>query len=407
MNSPDQFIGGNFSWFTGVVEDIKDPYELGRVRVRCIGYHSSDKNLIKTEDLPWSTPMTPVTSASMSGIGLSATGILQGSWVIGFFRDGPSAQDPIILGTIPSISSAVDNTKGFSDPDGIYPLKNSLGSPDTPLEARNFEITNAKTGAFDGYAFRYSDAYKKRAASLPGAVTMAQAPKMALASISPSHGYLVPSPWNTWSIENVVNPNYPKNQVFHSESGHVFEVDDTPGKERTLDYHKSGTYNEIDVNGNETTTVVGSKYTVVVGSEHLYVKGNGGTGGYRVTVEGNVRQYVKGNYHLEVEGNKTEYIHGHRQSKILGTDHLDTTKYLETVQTSLSGHPTQVEDNVTLNQPTDVSLVDPVSDGFQVEFASINLNGNVLCKNGASGSFTTVDGKTVTVTKGIITNIYP
>ena len=405
MNSPDQFIGGSFTWFTGVVEDIKDPYELGRVRVRCIGFHTDDKNLIKTEDLPWATPMTPVTSASMSGIGVSATGILQGSWVIGFFRDGASAQDPIILGTIPAISSAVDKSKGFADPSGKYPLKSSIGSPDTPLEARNFEIIDKK-GNYDSNVFRYSDAYKKRAASLPGAVNVAKAPKMSLAEIGSSDNYVSQKQWNSWSIQTVVSPQYPKNQVFHSESGHVFEVDDTPGKERTLDFHKSGTYTEIDANGNETVTVVGSKYMVTIGSEHLYVKGTGG-GGYQLTVEGDVRQYVKGNYHLEVEGNKTEYIHGHRQSKILGTDHLDTEKYLETVKTSLSGHPSQVESDVQLNFPDDISLVDPVSDGFQVEFASINLNGNVLCKNGASGSFTTVDGKTVTVTKGIITNIYP
>jgi hypothetical protein len=400
MNSPDQFIGGSFAWFTGVVEDIKDPYELGRVKVRCIGYHTEDKNLIKTSDLPWATPMMPVSSASMSGIGVSATGILQGSWVVGFFRDGPSAQDPIILGTIPSSTAKyVDNAKGFSDPDGEYPLKNFIdqGLPDTPIEAGN--------GPSD-FRFREADAYKKRAASLPGAVNVAKAPKMALASISASAPYVSQKQWRSWSIETVVSPLYPKNQVFHSESGHVFEVDDTPGTERTLDFHKSGTYTEIDANGNETITVVGTKYMVTIGSEHLYVKGTGG-GGYQLTVEGDVRQYVKGNYHLEVEGNKTEYIHGHRQSKILGTDHLDTEKYLETVKTSLSGHPSQVESDVTLNTPSDSSLVDAVSDGFQVEFASINLNGNVLCKNGASGSFTTVDGKTVTVTKGIITNIYP
>jgi hypothetical protein len=140
MNSPDQFIGGSFAWFTGVVEDIKDPFEMGRVRVRCIGYHTEDRNLIKTDDLPWATPLMPVNSASMSGIGLSATGILQGSWVVGFFRDGPSAQDPIILGTIPSATTNyVDNTKGFSDPEGVYPLQSFVEQslPDMPIEAGN------------------------------------------------------------------------------------------------------------------------------------------------------------------------------------------------------------------------------------------------------------------------------
>lgn len=402
MNSPDQFIGGTFTWFTGVVEDIHDPFELGRVRVRCIGYHSEDKNQIKTEDLPWATPMMPVNSASMSGIGISATGILQGSWVIGFFRDGPSAQDPIVLGTIPSVSNLkTDKTKGFADPEGKYPLKTR--DADIPVEANNFEIIDSKTNAYDSYAFRTSEAYKKRAASLPGAVDVAQAPKMALSTISDSDPYINRSQWKSWSIQTVVFPQYPKNQVFHSESGHVFEVDDTPHKERTLDYHKSGTYTEIDAEGNETITVVGSKYMVTIGSEHLYVKGTGG-GGYQLTVDGNVRQYVKGNYHLEVEGNKTEYIHGHRQSKILGTDHLDTTKYLETVQTSLSAHPSAVSSNGD-NLVPNGSVAAVTSTGFQVNFASINLNGNVNCQNGVSGQFTTTDGKTVTVAKGIIVNI--
>jgi hypothetical protein len=403
MNSPDQFIGGSFTWFTGVVEDIGDPYELGRVRVRCIGFHSEDKNLIKTEDLPWATPMTPITSASMSGIGVSATGILQGSWVIGFFRDGASAQDPIILGTIPSISSAVDKSKGFSDPSGKYPLKNSLGSPDTPLEARNFLFTD-KNGGYDSNAFRYSNAYQKRTDSLQKEVITATAPKMALAKISNNDVYITPTAWKSWEIETVVSPQYPKNQVFHSESGHVFEVDDTPGKERTLDYHKSGTYKEIDAKGNETTTVVGDKYTVVMGDENIYIKGTKGKGGYRLTVEGNVKQYVKGNYHLEVTGNKTEYIHGHRQSKVVGTDHLDAFKYLETVGTSLTGHPVMVTSNGG-NPVSNGSVASITSNGFQVDFASINLNGNVNCLNGTSGSFTTVDGKTVTVAKGIIVNI--
>lgn len=407
MNSPDQFIGGSFVWFTGVVEDIKDPYEMGRVRVRCIGFHTDDKNLIKTEDLPWATPLMPVNSASMSGIGFSATGILQGSWVVGFFRDGPSAQDPIILGTIPSSTVKVDYAKGFSDPDGKYPLSLAdITDTEGNIITRAGDIPIEAVNGPDTYIYRESEAYKTRAKLLPKKVKIAESPKMPLSKIDAAHLSLKPEPWNSWPIEKIVDPIYPKNQVFHSESGHVFEVDDTPGSERTLDYHKSGTYKEVDSKGSETTTVVGNKYTVVIGSEHLYVKGNEGKGGYRITVEGNVRQYVDGDYHLEVTGNKTEYVHGNRQSKVIGIDHLDTKKYLETVETSLSGHPSQVKKDVGLQPIADASAVNPVSDGFQVEFASINLNGNVVCKNGATGSFTTTDGQTISVVKGIITNMF-
>ena len=71
----NSFTDTAFRWFTGVVEDINDPSEMGRVRVRCFGYHSADRNEIPTTSLPFAHVMMPITSASCSGIGESATGI--------------------------------------------------------------------------------------------------------------------------------------------------------------------------------------------------------------------------------------------------------------------------------------------------------------------------------------------
>ena len=51
--------------------------------------------------------MMPVTSASIKGNGGNHH-LEVGSWVVGFFRDGPSAQDPIIMG---SIATQTDGTK--------------------------------------------------------------------------------------------------------------------------------------------------------------------------------------------------------------------------------------------------------------------------------------------------------
>ena len=49
------FMGEDgFVWFTGVVEDRNDPDALGRVRVRCVGFHTEDLNDIPTADLPLS-----------------------------------------------------------------------------------------------------------------------------------------------------------------------------------------------------------------------------------------------------------------------------------------------------------------------------------------------------------------
>lgn len=294
-NSFDQFIGGQFSWFTGVVEDIIDPQQMGRIRVRCFGYHTDDKSQIPTSSLPWALVMTPITSASMSGVGQSATGILQGSWVIGFFRDGPSAQDPIVLGTIPSISTGGDPTKGFSDPDNVNPKKPA--QIDTPTEA---------TGTF-----KSATSYVMRNDLKQNKIETAIPPKVSSVAVDNPDSYYTRKTWSNWDVSKVVNPTYPKNQVFHSEAGHVKEIDDSAGYERLFEMHKSGTYTEIDAIGNKTTTIVGKNYQVVLSDDNIYIKGNA-----NLTVDGDFRHLVKGNYFLEVEGNKTEYIKGSRQSKV-------------------------------------------------------------------------------------------
>ena len=108
------FLGQNgFVWWFGVVEDINDPVQLGRVRVRCIGWHTDDKDKIPTESLPWAIPMFDNQSASKKGVGDSPTGLLVGSWVLGFFIDGSRAQEPAILGSISG--SYIEGENRFPD----------------------------------------------------------------------------------------------------------------------------------------------------------------------------------------------------------------------------------------------------------------------------------------------------
>jgi len=201
--------GGNFYWFHGVVEDVSDPLQMGRVRVRCVGYHTDNLAALPTSGLPWALCLLPITSPSMAGIGQSATGIQQGSWVIGFFRDGPSAQDPIVLGTIASKSSSkADSTKGFSDPSGVNPQ--ALGF-DIPSEATSSSLTVAAKSAFAGSFIDLS--------------------------------YIAPS--------------YPNNQVIKTRSGHVIEYDDTKNHERISLFHKDGGFVELAPNG--VINIAGSK----------------------------------------------------------------------------------------------------------------------------------------------------
>lgn len=105
MLQNDMFVGGQFAWFIGEVRDIDDPLKLNRVKVMPYGYYDER---VPTQHLPWATVMMPNTSANKAGIGENHS-LLVGSWVAGFFRDGPSAQDPLIIGSIAS------KTQGTTD----------------------------------------------------------------------------------------------------------------------------------------------------------------------------------------------------------------------------------------------------------------------------------------------------
>ena len=85
----DQFISpnNNFVWFTGIVEDVSDPLYMNRVRVRCIGYHTTDKGVLPTDKLPWATVMMGNDVASVAGVGKNHSCRVN-SWILGFFRDG-------------------------------------------------------------------------------------------------------------------------------------------------------------------------------------------------------------------------------------------------------------------------------------------------------------------------------
>jgi len=129
----DEFIGGEFVWFTGIVKDINDTEYLNRVKVNCLGFYDEAKD----NELPWATVMMPATSGSIKGVGMNHN-LQVGSWVVGFFRDGPSAQDPVVMGSIATQT-------GGTDDEGM-PVLNDDGEPtyvkDIPTEAQVSGNTN-------------------------------------------------------------------------------------------------------------------------------------------------------------------------------------------------------------------------------------------------------------------------
>lgn len=89
-------LSTNHFWF-GVVEDNRDPESRGRCRVRIVGVHSEDVNLVPTDELPWAEISLPANNPMLAGRGTSPNGLLPGSCVGGIFADPEDMQQPIIF----------------------------------------------------------------------------------------------------------------------------------------------------------------------------------------------------------------------------------------------------------------------------------------------------------------------
>ena len=295
----------------GVVENRHDPLMLGRVQVRLIGLHSDLKQGndeegigIPTEDLPWAMPLQSITSAAMNGIGSTPTGMVEGSHVICISRD-ELYNDLIIMGTIGGIPQEIANGQaGFNDPNGIYPKETHILEPDTNRLSRNEKIEET--------------IHKTKVDSLDKDVERANALEN----------------WN--EPQSTFNPVYPYNHVTESESGHIAEIDDTEGAERTHEYNKSGTFTEIDADGNKVTRIVGDDYLIIQKDNNIHIQGNCNItveGDASILVHGNVEEQVKKNVNRVIEGNITELVKGSVTRTIEGSI-TETVKSNKTLKVS-------------------------------------------------------------------------
>ena len=274
------FMGKDgFVWFVGVVEDRLDPKFLGRLRVRCLGYHTEDLIKLPTADLPWSHVLNPVTSATVSGVGQSPLGAVEGTWVIGFFRDGSAAQEPVIIGTLPGIPSSLpvkDAAKGFQDyANANYPKytetdinRLAVGDADNPHSSLTIRKADIDAGV--------SQADIEPRSNIASLAQIDDSERVHQDEVTP------------WS--EPVTPYravYPYNHVYESEGGHIREMDDTPGKERIHERHASGSGYEIFPDGSKVTRVKKDNYSIVTEDDYVHIQGES-----TKTIDGGLRVFI-------------------------------------------------------------------------------------------------------------------
>ena len=251
------FAGKNgFVWWTGVVEDRQDPLKMGRCRVRCVGWHSTNKMQLPTASLPWAMPSIPVN-----------TNVVytprEGDMVFGFFIDGENAQEPVMLGVFPGIPLKAGNAQeAFSDPRTGSQLSTAPVKPTESATTYPRKLDEPTTSRLARNDSKY-----------PSEIVVAKKAKKA-SKVEPDSYYAA---------------KYPYNSVYESESGHALEFDDTKDAERVHLYHRSGSYVEYGPLGDRSERIQRNKFTVVVGDDSVYVQGS-------------VKMFVDGNYDLNVTG---------------------------------------------------------------------------------------------------------
>jgi len=392
-----------FVWWQGVVEDRHDPLYLGRCKVRILGWNTEEKVHQPTDTLPWAYPVQPITSAAQTGVGTTPLGPVEGTWVLGFYRDGESAQEPMFFGTfggIPEKDAKGENLqKGFFDPrlpDGDQELgghpdfPDELGprqlnynmfsryagqavprepativhnsTPDPTQHPQDLKISEsvllkqgAKATTHEAHVkgeysnfpvtqlirapFAQSPAFTVKVVENPvrstfpdsGLAPLDKDIPESLISTTRNLNYLKEPTTNRLArgmrgntiytdpmisgivYEKAINREqgqvniacatgrtwsepyppwaalYPYNHVHQTESGHVIEMDDTPGHERLHWYHRTGTFTEIHQVGIKVDKIVNDYYNIILGGRYTHIELSDCE-----TIDGMQEVYVKG-----------------------------------------------------------------------------------------------------------------
>ena len=267
-------------FFVGVIENNVDARLEGRVQVRAFGVHGS-VDQVPTDMLPWAIVV-------QGGYDPNVVPKIN-SWVYGMFLDGRDAQQPMVLGLIPT---------QFTDP--LNPTKNGWGVvPD-----KDGDLLAHGSAPYDSSQPQNSRLARGEHIEETHVLQQEMGRTVNVPIGGTEESWDEPAP--------AYNAQYPHNRVIETAT-HSIELDDTPGAERIMIHHKSGSFIQIDSRGTTTTKSVSDKYDVMDRKQHVVVGGMS-----TVTILGNSYVYVKGNKVEEIEGDLQTLVHGNHMLSVGG-----------------------------------------------------------------------------------------
>ena len=194
----------------------------------------------------------------------------------------------------------------YADPKGVFPKREYANAPSVNLEARGIEENELLIGGGDvGIDLELKDYPSSKA---------------------------------------------PLNQVKRTVSGHVTEVDDTPGRERMLFKHKTGAGIEMRADGSVIINATNNTIRVAAGSEKVIIEGDGD-----IVYHGNLNLRVDGDFDLNVGGNFTVTAGGDMEEDIKGGYRQDVNNNHQTfVNRNVSKTITGTETNLVLGDQNNI-----------------------------------------------------
>lgn len=153
-------------------------------------------------------------------------------------------------------------------------------------------------------------------------------------------------------------PQFPYLEVKQTESGHSFEFDDTPDRERIRLQHRTGTFIEMCPNGDQVVKIKGKSYEIILSDKNVSISGD-----CNLNIEGDLSLNVKGNYNVKVGGDYTESIAGN----IVKLSEDDTKQNMNTT-----------EGDHSINATKDIVLNAGSLDGKVIINGNVQVNGDIL-----------------------------
>ena len=237
---------------------------------------------------------------------------------IGKDFDSSIRQDAIARSQNINVENEENNTKlktkeeGFIDPDAKFPTKEYEGRSETNKLA---------TGDVSETIVQKKHLEKYQGQKLPNGESFDQ----------PDIPY---------------NAEYPYNRVIQSESGHIIEMDDTPGSERIHIYHKNGTFIELDQTGSVVEKTKGSQYRFVDKNDHLSIGGQS-----KISIAGSMKVYCAANVNIEVDGDVNLKCFNDITAQASGKIDLSATEEINIHSANIN-----IEADSYINQKTDGNI---------------------------------------------------